>query len=115
MDACDTPDCNETLKELDLFLDAELSDGARTAIHHHLDSCPDCLSAYDFHAELKQVIHKKCQPTCCRVSKNALTPISTTTESSADPAQASCCSTARQASRPAIIETWSQQKPPSCS
>ena len=35
--------------------------GHAQAIHHHLDSCPDCLSAYDFHAELKQVIHKKCQ------------------------------------------------------
>ncbi len=61
MDECDTPDCSQTLKELDLFLDSELSDGAREAIHHHLDSCPDCLSAFDFHAELKLVIHQKCQ------------------------------------------------------
>lgn len=61
MDACDGPDCIETLKELDLFLDAELSDDARAGIRHHLDGCPDCHSAFDFHAELKQVIHKKCQ------------------------------------------------------
>lgn len=61
MDACDGPDCNDTLKELDLFLDAELSDSARAGIHHHLEQCPDCLSAFDFHAELKIVIHKKCQ------------------------------------------------------
>lgn len=61
MEECDTPDCSQTLKELDLFLDAELSEDARTSIRHHLDACPDCLSAFDFHAELKQVIHKKCQ------------------------------------------------------
>lgn len=61
MDACDTPDCSQTLKELDMFLDSELSDATRDTIRHHLDGCPDCLSAFDFHAELKQVIQKKCQ------------------------------------------------------
>ncbi|MFT4616004.1 MAG: mycothiol system anti-sigma-R factor [Minisyncoccia bacterium] len=61
MDACDTPDCSQTLKELDVFLDSELSDAARDTIRHHLADCPDCLSAFDFHAELKQVIQKKCQ------------------------------------------------------
>ena len=60
MDECDEPDCSETLKELEVFLDDEISDGTRTAILHHLDACPDCLSAFDFHAELKQVIHAKC-------------------------------------------------------
>ena len=61
MDAGNTSDCNQALQELDLFLDSELSDTARETIHHHLDDCPDCLSAFDFHAELKQVIQKKCQ------------------------------------------------------
>jgi mycothiol system anti-sigma-R factor len=61
MDACDTPDCSQTLKELDVFLDSELSDAALDTIRHHLAACPDCLSAFDFHAELKQVIQKKCQ------------------------------------------------------
>ena len=61
MDACDGPDCRETIKELDLFLDDELSDAARSAIRHHLDGCIDCLQAFDFHAELKQVIARKCQ------------------------------------------------------
>lgn len=60
MDACDEPDCSATLKELDVFLDDELSPEARTTISHHLDACPDCLSAFDFHAELKQVIGQKC-------------------------------------------------------
>ena len=60
MDDCGTPDCSETLKELDLFLDAELSDGARDSIRHHLEACPDCLGAFDFHAELKIVVAQKC-------------------------------------------------------
>ena len=61
MDACESTDCSEALRELDLFLDSELSDDARTTIRHHLDDCPDCLGAFDFHAELKQVIQKKCR------------------------------------------------------
>lgn len=54
-------DCEKALRELDTFLDGELSDATRTAIHDHLDGCPDCLSAFDFHAELKSVIAQKCQ------------------------------------------------------
>ncbi|MFT4658259.1 MAG: anti-sigma factor (TIGR02949 family) [Ilumatobacter sp.] len=61
MDACDEPDCAATLRELDVFLDHELSDEAHTSISHHLDGCPDCLSAFDFEAELKQVISAKLQ------------------------------------------------------
>jgi mycothiol system anti-sigma-R factor len=61
VDACEGPDCRETIRELDTFLDDELSDAARSAIRHHLDGCLDCLQAFDFHAELKQVISRKCQ------------------------------------------------------
>ncbi|MGB0113342.1 MAG: zf-HC2 domain-containing protein [Ilumatobacteraceae bacterium] len=56
-----TPDCKETIRELDVFLDGEISDEQRDAIRAHLDGCMDCLGAFDFHAELKQVIAKKCQ------------------------------------------------------
>jgi len=53
-------DCAETLRELDLFLDGELSRHQQAAIRHHLDGCMDCLGAFDFHAELKIVIAQKC-------------------------------------------------------
>ena len=53
-------DCNETIRELDAFLDDELPDEVRAHIHVHLDSCLDCLHAFDFHAELKQAIRRKC-------------------------------------------------------
>jgi len=54
-------DCNETLRELDTFLDDELDAPARTTIRAHLEDCPDCLQAFDFQAELKQVIAEKCR------------------------------------------------------
>ena len=53
-------DCDDTLRELDSFLDDELSIEMRQSIHVHLDGCLDCLQAYDFHAELKMVIREKC-------------------------------------------------------
>lgn len=53
-------DCNETIRELDTFLDGELSEEMRAQIHTHLIDCVDCHQAYDFHAELKIVIQRKC-------------------------------------------------------
>jgi mycothiol system anti-sigma-R factor len=54
-------DCNETLNELERFLDEELTDQQRSAIRAHLDSCLDCLQAFDFHAELRMVVAMKCR------------------------------------------------------
>ncbi|MDO8389122.1 MAG: zf-HC2 domain-containing protein [Actinomycetota bacterium] len=54
-------DCNETLRELETFLDGELDEPARDAIQAHLGGCMDCLQAFDFHAELRIVIQHKCQ------------------------------------------------------
>ena len=53
-------DCKQTLRELDAFLDDELSSKTREQIHSHLDGCVDCLQAFEFQAELKQVIRRKC-------------------------------------------------------
>lgn len=53
-------DCNDTLRELEAFLDRELSTETHVAIRAHLEGCPDCLEAFDFHAELKIVVAKKC-------------------------------------------------------
>lgn len=53
-------DCNETIRELDAYLDGELPDEVRAHIHAHLDGCMDCLQAFDFEAELKAAIRRKC-------------------------------------------------------
>ena len=52
--------CKETIAELDRFLDGELTDDFRAHIHAHLAGCTDCLSAFDFQAELKAAIRRKC-------------------------------------------------------
>lgn len=54
-------DCNDTLRELEAFLDDELTDDTRHAIRAHLDGCLDCLQAFDFHAELRTVVAQKCR------------------------------------------------------
>jgi anti-sigma factor (TIGR02949 family) len=53
-------DCNDTLRELEAFLDGEVSVETQQGIHVHLQGCMDCLQAFDFHAELRTVIRAKC-------------------------------------------------------
>ncbi|MGH9210774.1 MAG: mycothiol system anti-sigma-R factor [Acidimicrobiales bacterium] len=53
-------DCENALHELYEFLDGELTDDRRAAIQHHLDTCQPCAEPYDFEAELRMVIRKKC-------------------------------------------------------
>jgi anti-sigma factor (TIGR02949 family) len=53
-------DCNDTLRELEAFLDGELTADTQQAIHAHLEGCVDCFQTFDFHAELRQVIARKC-------------------------------------------------------
>jgi mycothiol system anti-sigma-R factor len=55
-----TADCNETMREMETFLDGELTDDAAATLRGHLNGCPDCLQAFDFQAELKAVIAEKC-------------------------------------------------------
>jgi anti-sigma factor (TIGR02949 family) len=54
-------DCNDTLREMEAFLDGELGDDVVTSLRAHLGGCPDCLQAFDFQAELKLVIAEKCR------------------------------------------------------
>ena len=55
------PDCNQTLRELQLFLDGELPEAEYAHVMGHLDECLECYHTFDFQAELKQVIAKKCR------------------------------------------------------
>ena len=57
----DEPGCSESLHELYLFLDGELTVERRLAIKTHLDDCSPCGEKYDFEAELRVVIQQKCQ------------------------------------------------------
>ena len=52
-------DCQETLQELERFLDAELPEGRSEQILSHLKVCSDCQGAFEFHAELSAAIRTK--------------------------------------------------------
>lgn len=54
-------DCNDTLREMYAFLDGEVSPHLKRQIEVHLADCTDCLGAFEFHLELKQVIVEKCR------------------------------------------------------
>ena len=53
------PNCQETLKELELFLDSELPNARIEEIMAHLTGCTDCPGAYAFHAELRTIVRTK--------------------------------------------------------
>jgi mycothiol system anti-sigma-R factor len=53
------PNCQETLKELELFLDSELPHTRIEEIMGHLRGCTDCQGAFEFHAELRTIVRTK--------------------------------------------------------
>jgi mycothiol system anti-sigma-R factor len=55
------PECQEALDTLYRFLDGELTETRRSEIEHHLEACSPCLGAFDFEAELKVVIARRCR------------------------------------------------------
>jgi anti-sigma factor (TIGR02949 family) len=54
-------DCEQTLRELEIFLDGELTADDLEHVRAHLGECLDCLQVFDFHMELKSVIRAKCR------------------------------------------------------
>jgi mycothiol system anti-sigma-R factor len=54
-------DCSQTVERLYHYLDGELTDERRAVIKRHLDECPPCLHAFDFEADLRQVIADRCK------------------------------------------------------
>ena len=54
-------ECREAIHTLYHFLDGELTEQRRLEISEHLVECAPCLDAFDFEAELKMVIARKCR------------------------------------------------------
>ena len=54
-------ECEETLRELETFLDGELTGSKHDLVHRHLGGSLDCAQALDFQAELRNVIREKCR------------------------------------------------------
>lgn len=55
------PECREALDRLYHYLDGELTESRRRQIKDHLDTCMPCLEAFDFEAELKMLIARRCR------------------------------------------------------
>jgi mycothiol system anti-sigma-R factor len=53
--------CQEAIATLYSFLDGELTTDRRLLIQHHLDDCAPCFQAFDFEAELKALVARKCR------------------------------------------------------
>ena len=53
--------CQEAIATLYSFLDGELTSDRRALIQHHLDDCAPCFHAFDFEADLKALIARKCR------------------------------------------------------
>lgn len=60
-DAHDGVECQQALDTLYHYLDGELTPERRSAIQRHLDDCSPCLEAFDFEAELKLVVARRCR------------------------------------------------------
>ena len=54
-------DCTNAVHVLYQFLDGELTEVRRLEIQAHLQACLPCWEAFDFEAELKMFVGKRCQ------------------------------------------------------
>ena len=53
-------DCDDVLREVYTYLDGETDLELRVRIERHLGGCHDCLEIFDFQAELRQIVARKC-------------------------------------------------------
>lgn len=53
-------DCNEVLKEVELFLDGELPSGEWLLIQQHIEVCVPCGERVEFRRRLKEIVAAKC-------------------------------------------------------
>lgn len=56
-----TADCRQALAELFTYLDGEVDGDDRQRVAAHLDRCSDCLEAFEFHHELRDLVARRCR------------------------------------------------------
>ena len=54
------PNCEETLEEIQRFLDGEVVESVRVQIEQHLTGCNPCMQRTEFRRHLKIMISAKC-------------------------------------------------------
>ena len=55
-------DCDEVLREIELYLDRELGPAEYAEIERHLTGCGTCLQRKEFRVSLRELVAKKCGP-----------------------------------------------------
>jgi mycothiol system anti-sigma-R factor len=78
---CTKPECVETLAEIYLFLDGELTDDKRAHIAAHLDDCQPCVGVFDFEVELRAVIARRCHEVVPEALRQRIAEVIAETES----------------------------------
>jgi anti-sigma factor (TIGR02949 family) len=54
-------DCDEVLRDLDLYLDGELPAGRAEIVERHLSTCSPCLARSDFRRRVIEIVRDKCR------------------------------------------------------
>jgi len=54
------PECEETLRQIEGFLDHELDPDLRSKIERHLSGCGSCTDRASFQQHLKELVGSKC-------------------------------------------------------
>jgi mycothiol system anti-sigma-R factor len=52
--------CEETLREIEMYLDGELTQEISVSVSHHLSGCHPCTSHAEFRRHLKIIVSRKC-------------------------------------------------------
>jgi anti-sigma factor (TIGR02949 family) len=53
-------DCDQVLRDLEAYCDAELSSDKASAVEAHLMECSPCLERREFRTALQELVRKKC-------------------------------------------------------
>ncbi len=53
-------DCQQVLREIELYLDGELEGSMHLEIHQHLEACTPCMDHSEFKRRLKELLRAKC-------------------------------------------------------
>lgn len=53
------PSCEEVLRDVEVYLDGELSDPEAAAVAEHLSGCPECLEHEAFISRLRAIVRTK--------------------------------------------------------
>jgi mycothiol system anti-sigma-R factor len=57
------PNCEETLREIESYLDGEVDAPQATEIAIHLADCNPCMDRAEFRKHLKTLVHDRCRET----------------------------------------------------